>query len=87
MTVDNLIEELLKAKEVGCGNKQVKLKIPCVCVTDDNDIVENEHRSGTKTLSIKAEDIVKSGKTFFIQGGWKECTYDEYVEQEMKEYD
>lgn len=87
MTVDKLIEELTKAQKAGFGDKQIRLEVPCLCENDDGDIVENDHRTRSISLSIKAKDIIKSGKATVIPVKWTDCSYDEYMEDEMSLWD
>ena len=86
MNVDKWIKILTAAQKAGCGKMNISVEVPCVCVTDDGDIIENEYRAKTKQIRLSAKtfiDAMESGcGGIVIAVGCNECTYDQYCEDD-----
>lgn len=88
MTVEQLIKVLTAAQKAGCGKMGISVEVPCVCVTDDGDIVENEYRAKAKAIKLSAKTFVNAMKQgcggIIISVGCNECTYDQYCEDDLE---
>ena len=58
MNVDKWIKILTAAQKAGCGKMNISVEVPCVCVTNDGDIIENEYRAKTKQIRLSAKTFI-----------------------------
>ncbi len=88
MTVEKLLEVLTEVNKLGLGKMQLKVQVPCVCIDDDNEIIENEYRTKNVPINLSVKDFVKEqkkgNKSLTIAKGYTECSYDEYIEDDME---
>ena len=94
MKVKELLEVLQKANEQGCGDIELSYTIPCLYVSEDSDIYDNEYRSRSESLNISLNDLLAMKKRGFTNlcvcgGTYDECScwdyYDDRDEAENEE--
>lgn len=94
MKVKELLEVLQKANEQGCGDIELSYSIPCLYVSEDSDIYDNEYRSRSESLTISLDSLLGMKKRGFTNlcvcgGTYDECScwdyYDDRDEAESEE--
>lgn len=96
MKVKELLEVLQKANEQGCGDIELSYTIPCLYVSEDSDIYDNEYRSRSEPLNISLNSLLAMKKDGFTNlcvcgGSYDECScwdyYDDSNEAENEDED
>lgn len=94
MKVKELLEVLQKANEQGCGDIELSYSIPCLYVSEDSDIYDNEYRSRSEPFTISLDSLLGMKKRGFTNlcvcgGTYDECScwdyYDDRDEAESEE--
>lgn len=90
MKVKKLLEILQKAVDKGCGDINLEYDVPCVYVSEDSDIYQNEYRSHTESLKITLKELLeakKDGDDYLIVcgGEYDECSCWDYYDDRNRE--
>lgn len=62
MTVNQLIDELTKAKEAGCGNIGIRESIPFLYINGNQCIVEDKDKFDSRPFELTADAIIETKK-------------------------
>lgn len=91
MKVKKLLEILRKAVDKGCGDINLEYDVPCLYVSEDSDIYQNEYRGHTESLKITLKELLEAKKEGYnnitICGGYDECSCWDYYDDRKAEED
>lgn len=85
MKVKELLEVLQKANEQGCGDIELEYSIPCLYVSEDSDIYDNEYRGRSEPINISLNNLLAAKKANYTSlcvcgGSYDECSCWDYYD-------
>ncbi len=92
MKIKKLLEILQKAVDKGCGDINLEYDVPCLYVSEDSDIYQNEYRGHTESLNISLKELLEAKKEGYNNitvcgGSYDECSCWDYYDDRKAEED